>query len=81
MPQVTLDAFRDHGVVRNTLEEDVDAAFAHVEALREAGVDLREVTDELQTQGVELFSEAFHTAFETVRGKLEATTAAGARGS
>jgi transaldolase len=76
MPQVTLDAFREHGVVRDTIGEDVEAAFAHVEALREAGVSLREVTDELQEDGVKLFSDSFHAAFETVRGKLEATTAA-----
>ncbi len=76
MPQVTLDAFKDHGVVKNTLDEDVDAAFAHVEALREAGVELRQVTDELQTQGVKAFSESFHTAFETVRTKLGSVAAA-----
>lgn len=72
MPQVTLDAFRDHGVVRDSIEEDVNDAFAHVKALSDAGVDLREVTDELQTQGVQLFSDSFRKAFETVRMKCDA---------
>ena len=76
MPQVTLDAFRDHGGVRDSIEEDVNDALAHVEALRNASVELREVTDELQTQGVQLFSDSFHKAFETVREKCDAMTSA-----
>lgn len=80
MPQVTLDAFRDHGVARQSLEEDVAGALEHVEALRAAGVDLREVTDELQTQGVKLFSDSFGAAFNTVSSKRDAMLAAAAGG-
>jgi transaldolase len=72
MPQNTLDAFKDHGELRgNTVEEDVDGAFAHVRALADAGIDLRAVTAELQTQGVELFSESFARANATVREKRD----------
>lgn len=71
VPQVTLDAFRDHGRLRNSLEEDVAGAFAHVEALAGAGIDLRAVTDELQTQGVDLFIGAYHKANEMVRTKRD----------
>lgn len=71
MPQTTLDAFRDHGLLRNSLEEDVDAAFAHVRALADAGIELRAITDELQTQGVELFSDSYHKANDTVRQKRD----------
>jgi transaldolase len=69
MPQNTLEAFRDHGQLRNSLEEGVDAAFAHVKALADVGIELRAVTDELQTQGVDLFSESYHKANDTVRQK------------
>jgi transaldolase len=71
MPQATLDAFRDHGRLRNSLEEDVDAAFAHVKALAAAGIELRAVTDELQTQGVDLFADSYHKANDTVRQKRD----------
>jgi transaldolase len=80
MPQVTLDAFREHGVVTDTLQAGVDDAFAVVEELRGAGVDLREVTDELQTQGVKLFSDSFHQVLETLRAKREAMLAAATGG-
>jgi transaldolase len=71
MPQSTLDAFKDHGELRPTLEESVDAAFAHIKALAEVGIELRAVTDELQTQGVDLFSESFQKANATVREKRD----------
>ncbi|MEK7248026.1 MAG: transaldolase family protein [Chloroflexota bacterium] len=71
MPQNTLEAFRDHGRLRNSLEENVDAAFAHVKALADAGIELCAVTDELQTQGVGLFSESYHKANDTVRQKRD----------
>jgi transaldolase len=78
MPLVTLEAFRDHGVVADTLEKGVEEAFEQVDALREAGVELRDVTDELQEQGVKLFSESFHAALKTVSEKSQAAGAVSA---
>jgi transaldolase len=75
MPQTTLDAFRDHGIVRQTLDEDVEGAFAHIRRLAAEGIDFRALTDDLQTQGVELFSESFRKAYDTVREKRERTIA------
>jgi transaldolase len=71
MPQSTLDAFRDHGVVRKSLEENVDEAFAHIHLLRDAGIDFFAVTEELQTQGVKAFADAFTKASQTVKEKRE----------
>jgi transaldolase len=69
MPQNTLDAFREHGVVAQTLTEGVAEAHAHVHELAAVGIDLREVTDELQVQGVKLFADAFTKARATVEAK------------
>jgi transaldolase len=69
MPQSTLDAFRDHGVLRKSLEENVDEAFAHIHRLRDASIDFFAVTEELQTQGVKLFADAFTKATQTVKEK------------
>ena len=71
LPQNTLDAFREHGELRNSLVEDVDEAFAHVERLAEAGIDFKAVTDELQVQGVDLFVKSYRGAMDTVRDKRE----------
>ena len=59
MPDGTLAAFRDHGRASPTLEQDVDQARAQFEALRRAGIDMKQVGEELQADGVELFSQSF----------------------
>jgi transaldolase len=67
MPQNTLDAFRDHGVVKpESIEEDVDEAFAHIRRLQDAGIDFASVTNQLQEEGVKVFADAFKKAVETV---------------
>ena len=69
MPQNTLDAFRDHGIVAATLAKGVDDARAHIRELEAAGIDFRAVTDELQVQGVKLFADSFAKARATVEEK------------
>jgi transaldolase/glucose-6-phosphate isomerase len=59
IPVATLDAFRDHGRPRASLLEDVDAAHDTMQALASVGVSMTEITDQLLTEGVQLFSEAF----------------------
>ena len=59
IPPATLDAFRDHGETRKSLEEDVEGAAETMAALERAGVSMTEVTDKLLEDGVRLFSEAF----------------------
>lgn len=71
MPQNTLDAFRDHGVVAATLTKGVDDARSHVRELEAAGIDFRAVTDELQVQGVKLFADSFAKARATVEEKRD----------
>lgn len=59
IPPATLDAFRDHGKIRKSLEEDVEAAAETMDALERVGLSMKEVTDQLLEDGVRLFSEAF----------------------
>ncbi|HEY5640379.1 MAG TPA: transaldolase [Dehalococcoidia bacterium] len=79
LPQNTLDAFRDHGVVAPTLTQGVDEARAHIRELEAAGIDFRAVTDELQVQGVKLFADSFAKARATVEEKRDRILA-GAKG-
>jgi len=59
MPPATVDAFRDHGKLRNSLTEDVPGAQKTMDDLGKAGVSIKEVTDKLTEDGVKLFADAF----------------------
>ena len=66
IPPATLDAFRDHGIPRASLTENVDAAHRTMEAVAKAGISMKEVTDKLTDDGVRLFAEAFDKLLEAV---------------
>lgn len=59
MPPATIDAFRDHGKLRNSLTEDVAGAQKVMDDLARAGISIKEVTDKLTEDGVKLFADAF----------------------
>jgi transaldolase / glucose-6-phosphate isomerase len=59
MPPATIDAFRDHGKLRNALSEDVAGAAKVMADLAKAGISMKEVTDKLTNDGVKLFADAF----------------------
>ena len=66
MPPATVDAFRDHGKLRNSLTEDVPAAAQVMADLARAGISIKEVTDKLTDDGVRLFAEAFDKLLKAV---------------
>ena len=68
MPDVTLDAFLDHGTVARTVDADFAAAHRVLDQLAEVGVDLDDVTRTLEDEGVASFSKSF----EELLGSLEA---------
>ncbi len=59
MPEATLKAFRDHGEVRPSLEENLDEAQRIMDRIEELGISMKEVTDQLQVDAVRLFVEPF----------------------
>jgi len=59
MPPATIDAFRDHGKLRNSLTEDIPGAQKTMDDLAKAGISMKEVTDKLTEDGVKLFADAF----------------------
>jgi transaldolase/glucose-6-phosphate isomerase len=70
----TLDAFRDHGRLRATLENDIDDARARLAALERVGMSLSDVTDKLLEDGVALFCKAFDNLLAAVdEGRGQAT--------
>lgn len=58
VPPATLNAFRDHGRARASLEAGMGEAAAVLDALGDAGISLDAVTDQLLDAGVALFVEA-----------------------
>jgi transaldolase len=69
MPLETVQAFQDHGVVRDTLTEGVEEAHALLGELAAAGVDYDDVTDTLEREGVQKFSESFAHLLEGIDAK------------
>src|SRR5262245_43230813 len=61
MPPATLDAFRDHGRVRASLEEDLEEAEGIFRRLAKVGIDMNAATEKLQADGVKLFADSFET--------------------
>ena len=59
IPPATFDAFREHGKLRTSLTENVEAARTAMDNLAKAGISMKEVTDKLLADGVKLFSDAF----------------------
>ncbi len=59
LPDAALAAFRDHGCAATTLTTGMREAHSHNVALRALDIDLGEVGDSLQTDGVRLFGEAY----------------------
>lgn len=59
MPPATIDAFRDHGKLRNSLTEDIPSAKKTMADLERAGISMKQVTDKLTDDGVKLFADAF----------------------
>ena len=66
IPPTTFEAFRDHGQPRASLTEDIDSACDTMAALAEVGISMKDVTDKLLNEGVQLFSDAFEKLLKAV---------------
>jgi transaldolase/glucose-6-phosphate isomerase len=70
MPPATIDAFRDHGVARRTIDEDLDGAQGVLAGLAAAGISIDEITDKLQKDGVDAFIKSFDEIVATTDAKV-----------
>ena len=69
MPEDTIRAFQDHGVVAETLTKEIDAARKLLDDLREAGVDYDDVVRTLEEEGVQKFADSFTELLDGIRAK------------
>lgn len=71
LPEVSIQAFRDHGHVAQTLTEGVDDCARHLERLKESGIDYDQAMQKLQDDGVKLFADSFDQLLAGLAAKRE----------
>ncbi|CAN7729271.1 bifunctional transaldolase/phosoglucose isomerase [Bradyrhizobium sp. LjRoot220] len=77
VPPATLDAFRDHGTARDSLEENIDGARRVLEELEKSGISLDAITAELVKDGVKQFADAADKLYGAVAHKRAASLGGG----
>jgi transaldolase len=78
MPEPTLRAFADHGlVVADAVEADVEEAERTMQQLEKAGVNFNCVTWQLEHEGVQQFVDAYDSALHALNEKHQRITSAG----
>jgi transaldolase len=75
MPLETIKNFRDHGRVRNSIEDDIPGARAALDALEQIGIHYNQVTQQLLDEGVKKFADSFHQLFAGIESKKNAIKA------
>jgi transaldolase len=71
MPEKTMDAFADHGVVAgDTVSGRGEQAAEEIELLSGVGVDVDDVYEVLESEGVEKFDKSWAELLATVESQL-----------
>jgi transaldolase/glucose-6-phosphate isomerase len=74
IPPATYDAFKDHGTVRVTIEDDLDGAYETLRKFEEKGFSLKAICDELTAEGVKSFDASFDSLMMTIEARRDAVT-------
>lgn len=73
MPLETLEAYRDHGEPAVRLEEDVPFARDVLDELRQLGISLEDLTEELEEEGITKFVEPYDRLMNTLQKEMDAS--------
>ena len=73
LPMETIDAFRDHGKVADTLTQDIDGANKTMSDLKDLGIDIDEITQKLENEGIEKFNNAYEKLLKSIDSKKRNT--------
>ncbi len=76
LPDETIDAFRDHGRVADTLENDLEGQKQCHARLEKIGISLTEVTDTLVAEGIEKFNQPFDALMKELEEKRKSLVSA-----
>jgi transaldolase / glucose-6-phosphate isomerase len=69
VPPATLNAFRDHGIPEESLTKNIEQSEKYLVDLKNSGVNLDEITHQLQLDGVEAFANSFKSLMEVLSQK------------
>jgi transaldolase / glucose-6-phosphate isomerase len=69
MPLATMDAFRDHGKLRASLEEDVQGARQVMATVEQRGISLDQITAKVLDEGMGLFTDAMDKVLNAIAAK------------
>jgi transaldolase len=72
MPPATIEAFRDHGIVKRTVDTGLDVARNEIRSLEQNGISMRDVTDKLLVDGLASFQKSFETLLAGLQKKTKA---------
>jgi transaldolase len=72
MPPATIAAFQDHGTVALTVEQNVAAARQVMQDLDTVGIQITQITDTLEKEGVATFKTAFEVLLQRLNDKRRA---------
>ena len=75
MPEETIKAFRDHGRVRVSITDAVPEAEKLINEMKTVGVNIAEITAELERDGVKKFSDSFKAVLDAMKEKRNALLA------
>ncbi len=69
MPEGTLSAFEDHGTLKRTVDADPDGATRALARLKDAGIDMLDVEQTLEDEGVHSFAKSFDELLQMLSDK------------
>jgi transaldolase len=72
MPPQTVDAFRDHGDVARTVDQDVDESQRTIDALGTYGISIDDVTEKLLVDGIASFQKSYDSLIAGLQAKTKA---------
>ena len=71
LPETTLDAFKNHGQTKITISDHLEEAERVFPELKSAGIEINDVTEQLEREGVKLFSDSFFTLLKEIAQKRD----------
>ncbi len=71
LPETTIKAFKDHGQARITISDHLEEAERLFPELQSIGIDINEVTEQLEKEGVQLFSDSFFALLKEIDKKRD----------
>ena len=71
LPETTIEAFRDHGQAKITIGDHLEEAERTFPELKSIGIEINEVTKQLEREGVKLFSDSFFALLKEIAKKRE----------